>query len=94
MDTKLLLGTPLEKRSLRKIAIHISEKYRRELSIYKFCGVTLTSLDEWVQTFRRKAVTSSSRANSSKRNLLGLHLAIKVKALRSLGTWGASDVMT
>jgi hypothetical protein len=52
------------------------------------------SLGEWVQTFRRKAVTSSSRSNSSKRNLLGLYLAIKMKALRSLGIWGASDAMT
>lgn len=94
MDTKFLLGNPLEKRSLRKIAIRISEKYGRELSLSNFCVVTPMLLDEWVQTFRRKAVTSSSRANISNRSLLGLYLAIKMKTLRSLGTWGASDAMT
>jgi len=94
MDTKFFSGKPPRKEALRKIAICISEKYRRELSIYNFCVVTPMSLHEWVQTFRKKAAISSSRTNSSKRNFLGLYLAIKMKELRSLGTWGASDAMT
>ena len=64
MDTKFLLANPVEKTFLRKITIRISKRYRRELCIFNFCGVTPLSLEEWVQTIRKKATSSSSRTNT------------------------------